>query len=387
MVKFFSRSIMYLTRFILLPIFLFACSVLDGQKPIVSTQKAFPNLEFTRPVDLQQPEDDSNFLYVVEQAGRIFRFQNSRETEDKTVVLDIRDKVNDSGNEEGLLGLAFHPQYEVNKYFYVNYTADNPRRTVIARFEMKEAAEETAASQQVIMEYAQPYGNHNGGQVMFGPDGYLYIAVGDGGSGGDPHGHGQNRETLLGTILRIDIDNEQDGLAYAIPADNPFAGNTEGYREEIFAYGLRNPWRFCFHPESGEIWTGDVGQNRIEEIDIVVKGGNYGWNIMEGTECYNADNCDKSGLIQPIFEYDHSVGYSITGGYIYQEDKITSLGNAYIYADFVVGKIWALYERENNKYENVFLTDEVPQISSFGEDKEKNLYILSFDGYIYQLKE
>lgn len=378
---------MYLIRFLLLPIFLFACSELDGQKPIVSTEKAFPNLEFIRPVDLQQPNNQDDYLYVVEQAGRIFRFQNLRETVDKTLVLDIRDKVNDSGNEEGLLGLAFHPQFAQNKFFYVNYTADNPRRTVIARFEMKEPAEETAASQQVIMEYAQPYGNHNGGQVMFGPDGYLYIAVGDGGSGGDPHGHGQNRETLLGTILRIDIDNEQNDLAYAIPADNPFAGNDQGFREEIFAYGLRNPWRFCFHPETGEIWTGDVGQNRIEEIDIVVKGGNYGWNIMEGSECYDADNCDKSGLFQPIFEYDHSVGYSITGGYIYRGTNYPDLYNAYIYADFVVGKIWALKAKGNNMYENSLLTEKIPQISSFGTDKENNLFVLSFDGYIYKFGE
>ncbi|MCB0282285.1 MAG: PQQ-dependent sugar dehydrogenase [Calditrichaeota bacterium] len=377
---------MYLIRIIFLPIIIFACSAIDN-KEVVAVKKAFPELEFVRPVDLQQPDSQENYLYVVEQAGRIYKFENTPETDIKIPVLDIRDRVNDSGNEEGLLGLAFHPQFAQNSLFYVNYTADNPRRTVIARFKMENTADATAASKFAVLEYSQPYGNHNGGQVMFGPDGFLYIAVGDGGSGGDPQGNGQNRKTLLGSILRIDVDKEENGKAYAIPSDNPFAGNDQGFREEIFAYGLRNPWRFCFHPETRDIWTGDVGQNKIEEIDIVVNGGNYGWNIMEASECYNADNCDKEGLILPIYEYTHAVGYSITGGYIYQGSSYPELYNSYIYADFVVGKIWALESKGNNVYKNSLLTEKIPQISSFGQDKDKNLFVLSFDGYVYKFGE
>src|SRR5688500_4608219 len=209
---------------------------------------AFPNLSFTRPVDLQHAGDNSNRIFVVEQAGIISVFPNDPEVSEKKDFLDIREKVDDQGNEEGLLGLAFHPDYETNGYFYVNYTAANPNRTVISRFKVSAAntSEADAASETILLTFEQPYSNHNGGQVSFGPDGYLYIAVGDGGSGGDPHDNGQNRSTLLGSILRIDVNKAENGRAYGIPADNPFSKNNNGYREEIYAYGLRNPWRFSF---------------------------------------------------------------------------------------------------------------------------------------------
>ena len=359
--------------------------------------KSFPNLNFERPVDFQHAGDGSDRILsieykevdhnVVEQQGKIFVFSNNRNVETKSVFLDITDRVDDSGNEMGLLGLAFHPDFEDNGFFYVNYTTSDPRRTVIARYNVTNDDPNLAdpISELVLLEYNQPYSNHNGGQVLFGPDGYLYIAAGDGGSAGDPELNGQNRTTLLGSILRIDVNSQQDGLNYSIPSDNPFYKNDGSYRQEIFAYGLRNPWRFCFEPANGWLWTGDVGQNKIEEIDIVFAGKNYGWNIMEGPECYNPPNCGKKGLELPIHSYEHSEGQSITGGYFYQNGNLSELVGAYIYADFVSGKIWALYHQNGKKEKNILLNNQKNGISSFGLDEQNKLYILVFDGFIYHL--
>ncbi|KAA3614860.1 MAG: glucose sorbosone dehydrogenase [Calditrichaeota bacterium] len=371
---------------LLLCILLFACSSSTSQENIIEVEKAFPNLRFTRPVDFQQPSNGKNQVYVVEQAGKIYLFKNEKSVKNKVLFLDITDKVDDGGNEEGLLGLAFHPDYKTNGYFFVNYTASSPSRSVIARFQAGQGSI-ISTTEKTILEYAQPYSNHNGGQIIFGPDGYLYIAIGDGGSGGDPKGNGQNRKTLLGSIVRIDVDKQENGRNYAIPSDNPFAGNKQGYREEIFAYGLRNPWRFCFNPQNGQLWAADVGQYKLEEIDIIQKGGNYGWNYMEGSDCYgSSEDCDTPGLIRPIFEYHHSVGQSITGGRFYQHSEIEELQNAYIYGDFVAGKIWALYFSDGRVQKNQLITTEINGIASFGEDFEKQLYVLSFDGYIYRFK-
>ena len=238
----------------------------------------------------------------------------------------------------------------------------------------------------MILEVPQPYGNHNGGQLAFGPDGFLYIALGDGGSGGDPHHHGQDRTTLLGSILRIDIDRTQGGKNYAVPHDNPFAGNTEGFREEIFAYGLRNPWRFSFDPQTKRLWAGDVGQDRpIEEIDIIEKGKNYGWNIMEGTLCYNPPSgCKTEGLEKPVWEYTRDDGRSITGGFVYRGKKVPALFGKYIYADFVSGRIWALeYNGKNPATNALIFHNPNLYISSFGTDRQNELYFCSFDGRIY----
>ncbi len=364
-----------------------ACSQENSDPAEYTMVKSFPGLNFERPVDLQHSGDKTDRIFVVEQKGKIYVFPNNPDAKDKTLFLDIVDRVNDRGNEMGLLGLAFHPDYETNGFFYVNYTAADPRRTVIARYSVKkdDPNEADRTSEMVLLEYDQPYSNHNGGQVMFGPDGYLYIAVGDGGSAGDPDLHGQNRTTLLGTILRIDVNAQQNGLNYAIPPENPYYGNDGSYKQEIFAYGLRNPWRFCFEPATGWLWTGDVGQNAIEEIDIVFAGKNYGWNIMEGPECYNPPNCGKKGLELPVHFYEHSEGQSITGGYFYQEGKLTELIGAYIYADFVSGRVWALYHENGTKVKNILLNKEKNGISSFGLDEQKRLHILLFDGFIYHL--
>jgi glucose/arabinose dehydrogenase len=348
---------------------------------------AFPGLTFVRPLDLQHPGDGTNRLFVVEQAGRIFVFPNDPGVSSATLFLDIRDRVNDSGNEEGLLGLAFHPDYRSNGFFYVNYTADNPRRTVIARFRVRQdnadAADTSGAV--IILEFDQPFSNHNGGGLAFGPDRRLYIAAGDGGAAGDPYGNGQNLYTLLGKILRIDVDTTSPGRNYSIPADNPFAQSS--LRGEIWAYGLRNPWRFCFDPPTGRLWAADVGQDAIEEVDIIEKGKNYGWNILEGNSCFKPPlNCDTSGLVAPVWQYTHALGVSVTGGYVYHGARRPDLEGAYIYADYASGRIWALRYAGPGRVRNDELIHSQLPIASFGLDAASELYVCSFDGKIYRFK-
>ncbi len=349
------------------------------------TEDAFPNLSFSQPLFLTNAGDASNRLFVVEQGGTIQVFENDASTSSKSPFLDISGQIS-SGGERGLLGLAFHPNYENNGYFYVNYT-DGNGDTIISRFEVSGTDQNQADpnSETLILQYDQPYSNHNGGHIAFGPDGYLHIASGDGGSGGDPENNGQDPSTLLGNILRIDVDGAQNGNNYAIPADNPFVGNNQGYREEVYAFGLRNPWRFSFDSENGRLFAADVGQNQYEEIDLIESGGNYGWNIMEGAHCYNSDSCDQSGLILPIWEYDHSEGQSITGGYVYRGTSLSELAGQYIYGDFSSGKIWALDVSDIDNPSNSELLDTGLNISSFGIDADNELYICSFDGNVYKL--
>ncbi|SHE60598.1 PQQ-dependent sugar dehydrogenase [Alkalibacter saccharofermentans] len=345
---------------------------------------AFPDLTFTRPVDIQNAGDNSGRLFIVEQAGRIYVLSGEDAT-DMEIFLDITSIVNDNGNEQGLLGLAFHPEHEQNGYFFVNYT--DRSGTVISRFRVgSDSNQADPASQLEILTFNQPYSNHNGGQIAFGPDGYLYIATGDGGGSGDPQGHSQNRRTLHGNILRIDIDSREPGLNYAIPSDNPFVGNREGYREEIYAYGLRNPWRFSFDPLSGNLWAADVGQNAIEEINLIEKGKNYGWNIMEGTREFAPDpDIDTDSLELPVFEYSHPLGRSITGGHVYREQRHPELYGAYIYGDFVTGLIWALWHEEEKEPVNISLSETNLLISTFGLSEKNEIYLAAFDGNIYRL--
>jgi glucose/arabinose dehydrogenase len=364
----------------------------DDDNGIPATYRAvsaFSNLTFTRPVDLQHAPDNTNRIFVVEQAGVISVFPNDPAAAAKKQFLDIQSKVDDEGNEEGLLGLAFHPEYQSNGYLYVNYTASNPNRTVISRFKLSADPDKAdVASEQVIMTFEQPYSNHNGGQVSFGPDGFLYIAVGDGGSGGDPHDNGQNRATLLGSILRIDVNKAENGKQYGIPADNPFAGNTNGYREEIYAYGLRNPWRFSFDSENNRLWTADVGQNAFEEIDIVESGGNYGWNTMEGKHCFEPrNNCNAANLKLPIHEYGRDQGISITGGFVYHGPTLSELKGDYIYADYATRRVWALDHSDINAPVNTQILQADFNISSFGVDQDNELYLCGFDGRIYKLQK
>ncbi len=353
--------------------------------PQVRAEVVFPGVTFDRMVYLTLPEGTHDRLYLVLQPGRIMAFDNVPDPSTPDTFLDIRDKVSDRGNEEGLLGLAFDPDYQNNGYFYVYYSAASPRRSVIARYRASPDREQVDTnSEKVIMEIGQPFSNHNGGHITFGPDGYLYVGLGDGGSGGDPRGHGQDLRTLLGTILRIDVSALDETGSYAVPPDNPFVG-VQGARPETWAYGLRNPWRFSFDRETGDLWAGDVGQNRLEEIDIIKRGANYGWNIMEGTSCFRNAGCDREGLEPPVAEYGRDGGCSVTGGYVYRGSRLPSLVGAYVYGDFCTGSIWALRHDGSQTVEQARIADTDLQISSFAEGPDGEVYILSFTGEIARL--
>ena len=347
-------------------------------------EDAFPNVKFTFPVDLAN--DGVGFLYVVERAGRIYSFPNDSLTADTTLFLDIREKVFDDDNEieSGLLSISFHPDYEVNGYCYVYYVAGDPLRSVLARYTRSEDDPRGADpnSELVILEFDQPSPRHNGGDSAFDTDGYLYLSLGDGSTGEDLFGNGQNLETLLGSIIRIDVDNPEGGKNYGIPPDNPFAGNVDGIREEIYAYGFRNPWRFSIDPESGHIWAGDVGELSWEEVDFVIKGGNYGWPITEGSACFDPNkDCSDVNLIPPVHSYGHHVGRSVTGGFVYRGLRVPELRGKYIFTDWSARQIWAL-SYDGNPHES----DEMPHIeqiavsrgsiSSFGVDENGELYML-----------
>lgn len=347
-----------------------------------TVEDAFPGITFEQPLDLQTASDGSGRIFVVEQGGRIYVIPGPKSTE-KELFLDIREMVDDGSSEMGLLGLAFHPDFAENGYIFVNYT--NTSGTVVARFTASENQADQD-SRMIILTFTQPFRNHNGGQLAFGTDGYLYISTGDGGSGGDPQGHGQNRQTFHGNILRIDINEQGPRGNYVIPPDNPFVGNDEGYLEEIYAYGLRNPWRFSFD-SADRLWAADVGQSTVEEINIIEKGKNYGWNIMEGSLCFNPPaDCDLTGLELPVYEYLHPLGRSITGGYVYDGSELPQLKGAYIYADYITGLIWGLWYHEEYEPVNYTLTNTDLNITSFGLDEDNELYMTAFDGIIYRLK-
>ncbi len=334
------------------------------------------------PIYVTGAGDGSGRLFIVEQAGRIRILSGG--TLNATPFLDIRSRVR-FGGEMGLLGLAFHPRYGENGRFFVNYTRIGAAglETVIAEFAMTPGNSNVASaeSERILLTYSQPFENHNGGMVAFGPDGLLYIASGDGGSGGDPQGNAQNTGNLLGKILRIDIDS---ATPYGIPPDNPFVALPG--RDEIFAYGLRNPWRFSFDRMGGRLFAGDVGQGAFEEIDIIVKGGNYGWNRMEGTRCYSpSTNCNRDGLTLPIHEYGRSDGASVTGGYVYRGASVPSLFGKYVFADFVTGRIWALSELSTGAWRNEELLRSGLNISSFGEDDQGELYLTDYNGTVRQI--
>jgi glucose/arabinose dehydrogenase len=341
-------------------------------------------------VGIYHTGDNSNRLFVLEQTGTIKVFNNNSSIENVDVFLDLTSIVEQDGGytEEGLLGLAFHPNYIENGYFYVNYTSHNPRRNVIARYSVSgdnpnQANPESAF---IILEVNQPYTNHNGGQIDFGPDGYLYIIFGDGGSAGDPLGHGQNLSTLLGSLIRIDVDNPSGGLNYGIPSDNPFIAPLAA-RDEIYAYGLRNMWRFSWDSVTGLLWGSDVGQYNWEEIDIIYPGLNYGWNTMEGNHCYPAgSDCNTEGFEPPVWEYALYVNgvCSITGGFVYRGSNIPSIYGKYIYGDWCTGDIWGFtYSEEDNHTNEHLLVSEI-NITSFGVDENNELLICANES-IYKL--
>lgn len=334
------------------------------------------------PVHLTAPRGDSR-LFVVEQPGRI-RISESGSLR-ATPFLDIADRVLDGG-ERGLLSLAFHPNYASNRFFYVNYTDNNGDTRVERYTTTSDPNVADPNSAELVLFVDQPFANHNGGLVTFGPDGMLYIGMGDGGSGGDPLGHGQNRGTLLGDLLRIDVDR---GSPYAIPPDNPFV-NVSGARGEIWAYGLRNPWRFMFDREAGMLYIADVGQNRWEEVNAVpssAAGLNYGWNIMEGGECFGTMSCNRTGLTLPVLTYRLDGGTcAVIGGFVYRGTRIPGLRGHYLYSDFCGGWLRS-FRLVNGRAEGQreWNVGDLGRVTSFGEDSSGELYILSINGRVYRL--
>ncbi len=348
-------------------------------------ENAFPGLTLSRPTDVQNAGDGSNRLFVAQQAGQILVFAEQSPDSVET-FLDISSEVNyERFSELGLLGLAFHPDYENNGYFFVAYTAGTPTARLgrIARFQVS-ADPDVAdpASEKILLEWTDSFANHNGGGLAFGTDGYLYIAIGDEGGGGDTNNNAQDRSRLFGKILRVDVNQNIDTAPYhGIPGDNPYAGNGSGYREDIWAFGFRNPWRISF--DGTTLIAGDVGQRKWEEVDIVEKGGNYGWDCREGNVVYDQNEnassplCGTTGpFINPIHVYDHQTGNSISGGYVYRGPS-TALGitGQYIYGDFNTGRIWAL---DLNTKNNVELANTQAFISTFGVGENKELYVATY---------
>jgi uncharacterized repeat protein (TIGR03806 family) len=366
-------------------------------------EQVYTQLTFTQPLFLSESPDGTGRLFVVEKTGRIRVFPKAGDPApgDVTTFLDISSRVT-TYSEQGLLGLAFDPEFKSNGVFYVYYSnkvspnIGDPGVSRVSRFVASPSSANTVstATEQVILEIAQPYPNHNGGMVAFGPDGMFYISLGDGGSGGDPQGNGQNTATLLGSILRIDVRGAPDpGLAYAIPPGNPFySGGPAGAatRKEIWAYGLRNPWRFSFDRENGRLICGDVGQVTYEEVDVIEPGNNYGWKIMEGMHCYPppGSGCDQTGLTLPIVEYDHSVGNSITGGYVYYGRATPELYGMYVYADYGSGRVWGL-RHDEGAWEGPFnlVGANARSVSSWGQDADGEIYATDIaDGRLYVLR-
>jgi glucose/arabinose dehydrogenase len=361
---------------------------------------AFPKLQWTgwsgetpegkvvhhRPIVLTHAGDGSNRVFVATEHGVIHVFPNDPNAEKTEIFLDLQDRVryNDKQDEEGFLGLAFHPRYKETGEFFVFYTvkqAKKPHTNVISRFRVRKKNPNQAdpASEEVLLTIEHPFWNHDGGTLAFGPDGYLYIAAGDGGLAADPFRNGQNLQTLLGKVLRIDVDHKEGSKAYAIPKDNPFA-TRQGARPEIWCYGLRNPWRFSFDRETHVCWTSDVGQDLWEEIDLLVSGGNYGWNIREALHPFGARGVGpRKNLIDPIWEYHHSIGKSCTGGGVYRGSLLPELRGAYLYADYVAGTVFALrYDPAKKRVvaNQSIRTQKLPVVS-FGEDQAGEMYFLS----------
>ncbi len=332
-----------------------------------------------RPVDLQHAGGER--LFLLEQRGRIRVAEGGQLQE--TPYLDIQDRVNSSANEQGLLGLAFHPDFAANGFFYVNYTGSGGN-TFVSRFQANPLdATVDAGAETILLSFDQPFPNHNGGGMVFGPDGYLYISSGDGGSAGDPFGNGQSVDTLLGKILRIDVNSDSP---YGIPPDNPFAQG--GGRPEIWAYGLRNPWRFAFDPANDDLYIADVGQASWEEIDYQAAGSpggvNYGWNFREGAHPYQGE--PVAGLVDPVAEYSHDYGCSVTGGVVVRDPALPEWQGVYLYADYCTGIVWGLLRTPQGEWRNDILFRTEFRVSAFGVDLQGRVFLLDLQGQTARLE-
>ncbi len=360
----------------------------------VEVVRAFPNLRIRRPVVITNAGDGSNRLFVVTQQGVIHVFPNDPSVSQTQTFLDIESQVvyKDNQNEEGLLGLAFHPRYNEDGRFFLYYTtSDAPQTSVVTQLNVSSDPNKANPDSEVeILRLKQPFWNHNGGTVEFGPDGYLYIGLGDGGKANDTLMNGQNVQTLLGSILRIDIDRQSERRRYGIPSDNPFADAGGLARPEIWAYGLRNVWRLSFDSKTGLLWAADVGQDIWEEINIIQRGGNYGWNLREGMHKFGPAGSERrADLIDPIWEYHHDIGKSITGGEVYRGTAVPELVGSYLYADYVSGRFWALkYDPATQQVvaNRPIHSEGNKPIITFGTDEAGEVYCSDAFGMIYRFQ-
>ena len=392
--------------------------------PAITLQPVLTGLHGERPVWLCEAPDDSGRRFVVYQAGRILVVQPGADGSEAKTFFDITDRHPDFDNECGLLSLAFHPGFKTNGQFYVYYNQQNPEtqnlkplnfpcRSVISEFRVAAGEPDTAdlKSERILLQVPQPFGNHKGGELLFGPDGYLYLGLGDGGAGDDPLGNGQNPATLLAKMLRLDVNTRTANafgdssrhLEYGIPKDNPFVGEPDhgerGARKEIYAYGLRNPWRFSFDRETGALWCGDVGQDLWEEVDLIVRGGNYGWSVREGAHPFKPGPAGAQ-YIEPVMEYthrpnlqaqglfpDHGIGLCVIGGYVYRGRDYPVLDGVYLYGDYNLGTIWGLrYDAAAGKVTaHGTLLQQPDNICSFAEDAGGEIYVLMQDGKIFKI--
>ena len=379
----------WLTTGLVLSVILSFVACGDGSSQTAGTvtvERAFPSLTFTNPISMYQPPGDDTRWFLIEQGGQVLVFANDDAAAAVSVSADLSSLVDDTG-EGGLLGMAFHPSFSGSGhvYFYHTETGPGPSTPLVShltRYTMNISGIIDTGSRNVILSVDQPETNHNGGDIKFGLDGFLYISLGDGGGSGDPDGNAQDTTTLLGSMLRIDIDG---GSPYAIPAGNVFASSSTDI-PEIYAWGLRNPWRFSFDELTGDLWAGDVGQGAWEEIDLVISGGNYGWNIEEGDHCFSpSTGCDDSGLIDPVFEYGRTEGQSVTGGFVYRGSSMPAFQGHYFFADWVSGNLWG-FDTSPGLPEVTLIADTDMRIVSFAQDGNLELYVVDYSGGgIYRL--
>ncbi len=359
--------------------------VVEQQPPPLPTLRPIlDGRQFHQPIELLELPDGS--LLVAEQRGYITRFVDDNGEIEQFGILDLTESITFRG-EQGLLSMALHPDYEEHPYLFVYYSPSGESITRLSRFRIVQG-QAFVESELVIIEIPQPYSNHNGGAIRFGPDGMLYLGLGDGGAANDPQGHGQNRETLLGTIIRIDVDGIDTSTPYRIPTDNPFVG-IAGVRPEIWAWGLRNPWRMAFDPVTDLLWVADVGQDRVEEVAIVVAGENHGWNAFEGDECFRSeDECaELTDAVAPVGSYGHDEGCSVTGGMVYRGEALPHLSGVYIFGDFCSGTIWGLWPDDvaETGWARAAILESGQNIASFAVDNDGEIYVLVFNGPILKL--